>query len=133
MIATDQQTAKWKLISVYVQEAFQIIPLNVHFAKHCKQCHGVRFSIAEDHPGWPAAVPQAGIVSLQFNDRSVHPLNFGITYSKDKGRKDENLPLQVELQAHAAATGYYIDNGEMKNHEGEFIPYTLKIYFELTS
>lgn len=114
---------KWAILPLAVKPK-EVAQVSAKLPGNAVHCTGVAFTISDVcgcfSPGY------MGDISLMFNNRQSHPLNFRVESRASRFRMDEViLKLEETLKSGGRLSGYYRNNLN--------IPYTLKIYLQCIS
>jgi hypothetical protein len=111
---------KWAIIPVNIASK-AISRIDTKLPANVKHCTGIAFTISNVQGCFnPESL---GEISLSFNNRKSHPLNFPVDYKTSRFRMDEIiLKLEESVNGGSRVSGYF------RNLQN--IPYTLKIYIQ---
>lgn len=112
---------KWVIIPMYV-DADAISKIDYRIPGNVRHCTGIAFTISEIN-GAVNSGDFMGEISLSFNNRKSHPLNFLTEYKTSSFRMDQILlKLEEPLIGGSHITGYYRNLQQ--------IPHKLRIYLQ---
>ncbi|MBU0487422.1 MAG: hypothetical protein KKA07_07670 [Bacteroidetes bacterium] len=122
---------RWKIIQFSVNESNQIIRIDGKLPAHLTECTGVYFSVKTQLDTLETEIAEIGEISLLFNARKSHPIHDTIGFSKvPTGTRPVFKKMAAKLLPNQPITGFYLDYGKTTNRFGNFLPYTINIYFE---
>ena len=111
---------KWAIIPVTATSK-AITKIDAKLPANAKHCTGIAFTICDVQGGFNPDF--MGEISLSFNNRKSHPLNFQVECRTSRFRMDELiLKLEEPVAGASHVMGFY------KNYLNN--PYTLKIYIQ---
>ncbi|HEY4789105.1 MAG TPA: hypothetical protein VIH57_23815 [Bacteroidales bacterium] len=97
---------KWVIIPV-IAESNAVAKIDFKMPVNMKHCTGVAFSITDVRGAFNPS-EYMGEISLQFNNRKSHPLNFQTEYKTSRYRMDHILiKLEEPLNGGSRVSGYY--------------------------
>lgn len=112
---------KWVIIPMYV-DADAISKIDYRIPGNVRHCTGIAFTVSEIN-GAVNSGDFMGEISLSFNNRKSHPLNFLTEYKTSSFRMDQILlKLEEPLIGGSHITGYYRNLQQM--------PHKLRIYLQ---
>ena len=117
----DTGFEKWVIIPVHI-DAGAIAKIDYRIPGNVRHCAGIAFTVSEVNgalnPG-----DFMGEISLSFNNRKSHPLNFLTEYKTSSFRMDQMLlMLEEPLTGGSHVSGFYRNLQQM--------PHKLKIYLQ---
>lgn len=111
---------KWVIIPVIV-ESLAIAKIDYRIPGNVRHCTGIVFTVSEVNGANPGDF--MGEVSLSFNNRKSHPLNFLTEYKTSSFRMDQMLlKLEEPLIGGSHVSGYYRNLQQL--------PHKLNIYLQ---
>ncbi len=123
----------WKVIAFDVDEAKSIHQLGGKLAGHLDTIQSVVIS-CNPIVQLDAVIPECGELSLNLNNRKEHVLHTITNYTAELSDKiGQTLELHANLESNARYGGYYRDFGELKDGNGDFVPYQVKLMLNCTS
>ncbi len=116
----DTGFEKWVIIPVHV-DSNAITKIDYRILGNVHHCAGIAFTVSEVNGANPGDF--MGEISLSFNNRKSHPLNFLTVYKSSSFRMDQMLlKLEEPLIGGSHVTGYYRNLQQM--------PHKLNIYLQ---
>jgi hypothetical protein len=116
----DTGFEKWVIVPVVVN-AGAIAKIDYRIPGNVRHCTGIAFTVSEANGANPGDF--MGEISLSFNNRKSHPLNFLTEYKTSSFRMDQMLlKLEEPLIGGSHVTGYYRNLQQ--------IPHKLSIYLQ---
>lgn len=111
---------KWAIIPVAAAPK-AVTRIDAKLPANVVHCTGVAFTVSDV---WGCFNPDfMGEISLSFNNRKSHPLNFPVEFKTNRFRMDELiLKLEEPVKGGSHVSGYF------RNLLG--IPYQLKVYIQ---
>lgn len=132
MTHNHSHTQDWKILTLEVNTPGSIIRIDEKLEKHIASIQAVNVSCIPsqiiNHD-----VIECGELSLSMNHRSQHVLHHIV--SCDALLFDgynQLINIQTDVKKYSRLTGYYRDYQQLKNPEGAFIPYQVKITLQFT-
>lgn len=121
MEATQQiKYEKWAIILVTVTSK-AVTKIDAKLPANVKHCTGIAFTICDVQGSFNPDF--MGEISLSFNNRKSHPLNFPVECKTSRFRMDELiLKLEEPVRGGSRVSGYY------RNLTSN--PYLLKVYIQ---
>lgn len=129
----ETKTNKWKIIHLKVEKQHQLIAVDFKLPNDIQYCRAILLSVREFLNTPSSSVMRMGEISLMFNAKQKHLLQFTSEYHKDLSDKKEPLRLDCEMKANQNITGFYFDYASSLDDKGIFLPYTLSIYLDCIS
>ncbi len=116
----DTGFEKWVIIPMYV-ESLAIAKIDYRIPGNVRHCTGIAFTVSEVNGANPGDF--MGEISLSFNNRKSHPLNFLTEYKTSSFRMDQILlKLEEPLIGGSHVSGYYRNLQQL--------PHKLNIYLQ---
>ena len=104
--AKDSGFEKWVIVPVYA-DSLAIAKIDYRMPGNVRHCTGIAFSVTEVYGAFNPS-EFMGEISLSFNNRKSHPLNFLTEYKTYAFRMDQVLlKLEEPLIGGSHITGYY--------------------------
>lgn len=133
MERNEAHTSYWKVIAFDVDEANSIHQLEGKLPGHLDSIQSVVIS-CNPIEKLDATIPECGELSLCLNNRKAHVLHTITNYTAELSDKiGQTLELHANLESNAKYGGYYRDFGKLKNGNGDFVPYQVKLMMNCSS
>ena len=128
----DKQRTIWKIFSFDIEGIGQIQQINEKLGQHIEGIKGIYVSIVPTNDVIDET-HDVGELSLLFNNQKEHAVHISSEYNPELLSKTfEPFTLNQPLDINHRITGYYRDNGSLKNEFDEFINHKVKILLECT-
>lgn len=127
MKSDHSHTQGWKIHTIDVNTPGSIIKIDEKLEKHIASIQAVNVSCIPSQI-LNHVVLECGELSLSMNHRSQQVLHHIV--SCDTLLFDgynQLISIQTDVRKHSRLTGYYRDYQQLKNPEGTFMPYQVKI------
>ena len=131
MEGQDTQTAKWLVITLSVNTAGEVIRIDEKLAGHIKELKAVDILIVPTGET-VSEIPECGELSLSINNHKEHFFHSMVGHSQ--ALPDEiirPLKLNKEINGNPRLSGFWLDSGTVRNNERVFVPYMVKVHFEI--
>jgi hypothetical protein len=126
----DKEIRRFIILPVDVTEDRQIIHIDRKLPAHLFRCKGFLLSV-KNCINTLSDIPHLGEISLLLNSGQVHPFHHMADYKrKVLSRKNSFVEIDEELIPNLMVNGFYRDLGNARDHNGNFIPYSLNIYLD---
>ena len=126
-------TANWLVATFLVDKAGDIIRIDEKLARHIQELRAICVLIAPSGETLPE-IPECGELSLSINNHKEHFFHLMVGHSQSLPNKPLSLiNLNKEIRGNSRLSGFWADSGTVMDDERVFIPYKVKVHFEIVS
>lgn len=126
-------TAKWLVVTLDVNTADELVRVDEKLARHIRELRAICVLIAPSG-GTVQEIPECGELSLSINNHREHFFHTMVGHStKLPDKAPSPIILNKEVKGNPRLSGFWLDNGTVLDREGQFVPYKVKVHFEISS
>ena len=124
-------TAKWLVVTLPVNTANELVRVDETLARHIQKLDAVNILLAPSREPLPE-IAECGELSLSVNNHKEHFSHsmVGHSHALPDGAI-RPLELHKEIRGNSRLSGFWLDNGNMVDSERQFVPYKVKLHFEI--
>ena len=123
----------WKVITIDVDVDNSIKQIDEKLPAHLDIIQSLVVS-CNPRTNIEASIAECGELSLSLNNKKEHVLHTITDFTEQLPMElGQTLPLNAKLESNTILGGYYRDFGKMKEEDGQFVPYQVKLLMECTA